>query len=103
MNPKIKTRREFLGQTSRGLGALALANLLNPAALASPAPGPWRGITNPPHIQPRAKRVIYLCMAGGPSHLESFDYKPELARLDGEPMPDSFTKGQPIAQLQGRR
>ena len=40
-------------------------------------------------------------MAGGPSHLETFDYKPKLAELDGQPMPESFTKGQPIAQLQG--
>ena len=41
-------------------------------------------------------------MAGGPSHLETFDYKPKLAAMDGQPMPDSFTKGQPIAQLQGQ-
>ncbi|MCB0188870.1 MAG: DUF1501 domain-containing protein, partial [Caldilineaceae bacterium] len=40
-------------------------------------------------------------MAGGPSHLETFDYKPKLAEMDGQPMPESFTKGQPIAQLQG--
>ena len=46
--------------------------------------------------------MIFLCMAGGPSHLETFDYKPELARLDGKPMPESYTKGQPIAQLQGQ-
>ena len=41
-------------------------------------------------------------MSGGPSHLETFDYKPKLAELDGQPMPESFTKGQPIAQLQGQ-
>jgi hypothetical protein len=46
--------------------------------------------------------VIYLYMAGGPSHLELFDYKPQLAKMHGEPMPESFTKGQPIAQLQGQ-
>ncbi len=51
----------------------------------------------------RAKRVIHLCMAGGMSHLESFDHKPELRRMHGQPMPESFTKGQPIAQLQGKR
>jgi len=55
-----------------------------------------------PHHPPRIKRVIFLCMAGGPSHLETFDYKPELARLDGQPMPASYTAGQPIAQLQGK-
>ncbi|MCA9210642.1 MAG: DUF1501 domain-containing protein, partial [Planctomycetales bacterium] len=46
--------------------------------------------------------VIFLCMAGGPSHLETFDYKPKLAEMDGQPMPESFTAGQPIAQLQGQ-
>jgi len=51
---------------------------------------------------PKAKRVIMLTQAGGPSHLETFDYKPELERLDGEAMPESFTEGQPIAQLQGK-
>ena len=57
----------------------------------------------PLHLPPRVKRVIFLCMAGGPSHLESFDHKPKLAEMDGQPMPESFTKGQPIAQLQGQR
>jgi hypothetical protein len=51
----------------------------------------------------RAKRVIHLCMAGGPSHLETFDPKPALAKLDGKPMPESLTQGQPIAQLQGKQ
>jgi hypothetical protein len=55
-----------------------------------------------PHHPPKAKRVIYLYMSGGPSHLETFDYKPELDKLDGKAMPESFTKGQPIAQLQGQ-
>jgi len=58
---------------------------------------------NPLHFPAKAKRVIHLYMAGGPSHLELFDYKPELARLDGEPTPESFTKGQPIAQLQDQK
>jgi hypothetical protein len=56
-----------------------------------------------PHHAPKAKRVIYLYMSGGPSHLETFDYKPQLDKLDGQPMPESFTKGQPIAQLQGAK
>ncbi|MCA9096653.1 MAG: DUF1501 domain-containing protein, partial [Planctomycetaceae bacterium] len=50
----------------------------------------------------KAKRVIFLCMAGGPSHLETFDYKPKLKELHGQPMPASVTDGQPIAQLQGQ-
>ena len=60
------------------------------------------GAINPRHFAPKAKRVIYLYMAGGPSHLETLDYKPKLAEMSGKPMPESFTKGQPIAQLQGQ-
>jgi hypothetical protein len=88
------TRRTFLTQTATGLGAMALSTLL-PQANAAP------GVIRTPHLPPRAKRVIYLYMAGGPSHLESFDYKPKLAELHGQPMPESYTRGQPIAQLQG--
>jgi hypothetical protein len=64
---------------------------------------PYRGVVNPLHFAQKAKRVIFLCMAGGPSHLELFDEKPKLAEMHGEPVPDSFTKGQPIAQLQGQK
>jgi hypothetical protein len=90
-----QTRRTFLGRTSLGLGAVALSRLLAPAG-ASAGPAAL------PHFAARAKRVIFLYMAGGPSHLETFDHKPRLAALDGQPMPTSFTKGQPIAQLQGQ-
>ena len=85
-------RRTFLGQAGLSLGSAALGNLLGNANAA----------TDVPHFGRKAKRVIFLCMAGGPSHLETFDYKPELDRLNGKPMPESFTKGQPIAQLQGQ-
>ena len=57
----------------------------------------------PLHLPARAKRVIHLYQAGGPSHLELFDNKPKLAAMHGEPMPESFTKGQPIAQLQNQK
>lgn len=90
-----QTRRAFLGRASLGLGAVALSRLLDPPAAAA-AP------TGLPHFAPKARRVIFLYMAGGPSHLETFDYKPKLAAMDGQPMPESFTKGQPIAQLQGQ-
>ncbi len=99
----LETRRHFLGRAATGIGTLALASLLNPMSIAKAATGDrWSGALNSLHYAPKAKRVIHLCMAGGPSHLETFDYKPELARFDGELMPDSFTKGQPIAQLQGQ-
>ncbi|MHB8521139.1 MAG: DUF1501 domain-containing protein [Limisphaerales bacterium] len=100
-------RRTFLGRAAYGLGGLALACLLDPkslsAAEAAPASGHWRGIANPTHFPARAKRVIHLCMAGGPSHLESFDFKPRLKELHGKPFPDSFTKGQQLAQLQNTK
>lgn len=98
-----QTRRQFLGRTARGIGSMALASLLNPGATSAGVPemDRWTGITNPTHVQPRAKRIIYLYMAGGPSHLETFDYKPALRQLDGKPMPASFTDGEQLAQLQG--
>jgi hypothetical protein len=89
-----------------GLGSLALTALLRPEALraaASPSEEPWRGVVRPLHFPARAKRVIFLYMSGGPSQLETFDNKPALAELDGRPMPDSVTRGQPIAQLQGQK
>src|SRR5712691_1041455 len=97
-------RRTFLGRAAYGLGGIALASLLDPklfgSASAAPAAGQWKGVVNPTHFPMRATRVIHLCMAGGPSHLESFDYKLELKRINGEPFPESFTKGQQLAQLQ---
>jgi len=99
-----QTRRAFLGQTSLGLGSLALSTLLDPTLLrgASAVRG-IDGLPDLPHFAPKAKRVIFLYMSGGPSHLETFDNKPDLARLNGQPMPESFTQGQPIAQLQGQQ
>ena len=95
------TRRAFLGRSAAGLGSLALGALLDPRTLG--AGDASRGVVSPLHVPPRARRVIHLYQAGGPSHLELFDYKPELLRRHGQPMPESFTKGQPIAQLQGQK
>lgn len=100
------TRRTFLGSAA-GLGSVALDWLIDPELLkADPRPDPRlssRGVVSPLHVAPQCKRVIYLYQAGGPSHLETFDHKPALAKLAGSPMPESFTKGQPIAQLQGAK
>src|SRR5881628_2002901 len=94
-------RRTFLGRSAFGLGGMALGCLLNPLLRAATAPeGRWRGVIETPHFPARARRVIHLCMAGGPSHLETFDFKPELKKLHGQPFPESFTKGQQLAQLQ---
>ena len=97
------TRRAFLGRTSGGLGLAALTGLLQSETAANSAEGLAAGITDAPHFAGRAKRVIFLCMAGGPSHLESFDYKPKLEAMHGKPMPESYTANQPIAQLQGQK
>jgi len=117
------TRRGLLGRTVGGLGALALASLLDPSLLARPAeaaPLPlqgkgersgapktagdrWRGVIHPLPYPQKIKQVIQLYMAGGPSHLETFDNKPKLKAMHGQPMPESFTKGQQIAQLQGQK
>jgi Protein of unknown function (DUF1501) len=106
----LLARRTFLGQASLGLGSMALASLLQPtvfgAAMAAAAKGGKsrsKGVVNPLHFPQKAKRVIFLCMAGGPSHLELFDEKPKLAEMHGQPVPESFTKGQPIAQLQNQK
>ncbi|MBP7141162.1 MAG: DUF1501 domain-containing protein [Opitutaceae bacterium] len=97
------TRRTFLGRSAAGIGSLALASLLNPHLLrAADANSKWRGIIHPLHHPAKIKRVIYLYQAGGPSHLETFDYKPKLAEMHGKGMPVSFTQGQQIAQLQGK-
>src|SRR5438093_7407058 len=102
-------RRAFLGRISHGVGSLALASLIDPVLLrAGPAKASankdkWVGVINPHHFPAKVKRVIWLTMAGGPSHLETFDYKPKLAAMHKEPMPESVTKGKQIAQLQGQK
>ena len=95
----FQTRRAFLGRTTQGLGSVALASLLQPQLLNAAS----RGVLGPLPFPQKAKRVIWLTMAGGPSQLELFDHKPKLAEMDGKPMPESFTKGQQLAQLQGQK
>ena len=98
------SRRSFLEHSAYGLGGLALAHLIGGggggAAAATPD-GRWRGVVNPPHLPVKARRVIHLCMAGGPSQFETFDNKPALAKYAGQPFPESLTRGQQLAQLQG--
>jgi hypothetical protein len=100
-------RRTFLGRGLVGLGAFALNHMVDPRiayGAQNPAAGATsQGVINPLHHTARAKRVIYLYQAGGPSHLETFDYKPKLAAMHGQPMPDSMTAGQQLAQLQRQK
>lgn len=101
------TRRHFFRQTGFGLGALALSSLLDQNIFAqSEQKSSASGSTSPmepkpPHFAPRAKSVIYLFMAGGPSQLDLFDYKPKLEELNGQPIPESFTKGERFAFIKG--
>jgi hypothetical protein len=106
LDPMAIARRSFLRQSGYGLGGIALAMLgQEPSAAAGkpaglPKPDDWHGALQQPHFPVRAKRVIFLCMAGGPSQFETFDWKPTLRELDGKPFPESFTQGQQLAQLQ---
>ena len=96
---RAMNRRTFLNSAGIGVGAAALHALW---CRDSAARERHLGLEELPHHEPKVKRVIFLYMSGGPSHLETFDYKPKLNELDGQPMPESFTQGQPIAQLQGQ-
>src|SRR4051794_5833378 len=99
MSLRHVTRRHFFEQASFGIGGLALASLMDRVALASS-----QGATSPAHtlqFTPKVKRVIYLFMAGAPSQLDLFDPKPVLAKHDGQPIPDEFTKGERFAFIKG--
>lgn len=98
-----QTRRHFFGQCGVGLGALALSSLLSDDAAAASGE---RDLSNPlaprpTHFPAKAKRVIFLFMAGGPSQLELFDYKPKLQELDGQIVPPSYTKNKRFAFIKG--
>src|SRR3954453_3755298 len=97
-----RTRREFLWEAGAGFTGLALAGLLSrdgffgsPAVAASPAGVPANPLApRPPHFGPKAKSVIFLFMYGGPSHVDTFDYKPDLYPLDGKTIPvKTFGRG----------
>src|SRR4051812_47874734 len=96
------TRREFFGRFALGLGGIALSQLLPPplgAAGVTPIANPFAGILPEPHFPPRAKRIIYLFMAGGPSQLDLFDYKPLLNQRNGEDLPESVRMGQRLTGM----
>lgn len=84
----LQTRRQFFGRTATGLGATALASLLNPGLLSAST-----------HFAPKAKHVIYLFMSGGPSHIDLFDYKPKLQAHHGEELPGSIRMGQRVTGM----
>ncbi len=83
------TRRDFLKKAGLGLGSVALGNLLNPAEAMAQKMNPM-DVPGLPHFAPKAKRIIYLFQSGGPSQLETFDYKPSLNKWHGKEIPDSI-------------
>jgi hypothetical protein len=97
----LLTRRHFLGRTATGLGAAALASLLDPRLFAeAPAASvPAQGVLGAPHFAPRAKRVIYLFMHGGPAQMDLFDYKPKLKEYHGKEIPASVRMGQRLTGM----
>ncbi len=95
------TRRDFLTKTSLGLGALGLSQLINPGDLFAGKllSGTQNGALGQPHFPPKAKRVIYLFQSGAPSQLDLFDYKPLLAKMNGQDLPESVRQGQRLTGM----
>ncbi|MDA7887751.1 DUF1501 domain-containing protein [Akkermansiaceae bacterium] len=100
-DPLIESRREFLLRSGNGLGAAALSTLFNPGLIGS-AMGKesvYGGLPDLPHFPGKAKRVIYMFMAGGPSHIDLFDYKPIQRKLHGTELPDSVRQEQRLTGM----
>ncbi|WP_189356822.1 DUF1501 domain-containing protein, partial [Arenibacter certesii] len=98
-NPLKVNRRHFFSQLSVGIGSLALGSLLIPDLFKGSAGSLAAQPLGIPHFAPKAKRIIYLFQAGGPSQFESFDYKPTLQKRMGEDLPDSIRGGQRLTGM----
>src|SRR5437868_472133 len=94
-------RRDFFSRFAMGLGGVALGNLLQGSSSAADPRNPFAGILDKPHFAPKAKRIIYLFMAGGPSQHDLFDYKPLLNKMNGEDLPASVRMGQRLTGMTG--
>ena len=98
------TRRQLFGRTAAGIGSLALASLLDERLLAATESRTGTpGLLSQPHFAPRAKRIIYLFMQGGPSQLDLFDHKPTLGQRHGEELPESVRMGQRITGMTSKQ
>jgi hypothetical protein len=91
------TRREFFGRSACGLGTAALASLMTREGLAAPV----AGLPGLPHFAPKAKHVIYLFQNGAPTHVELFDFKPKLAAMHGQPVPESYLGDKRFSTMTG--
>ena len=93
-----QTRRHFFGRCGVGVGSIALGSLMHRGVIAANARTDQNPLApKPSHFPAKAKSIIYLFMAGGPSQLEMWDYKPKLAELNGQPIPDSYIEGKRFA------
>src|SRR6185436_15609436 len=104
MNPLAEhhlhlTRRHFFGRMAAGIGTAALGSLLNPRLLSAMESDSAHTSLLKPHFTPKAKRVIYLFMAGGPSQIDLYDYKPTLGKLHESELPDSIRMGQRLTGM----
>jgi hypothetical protein len=97
----VPDRRSFLTRSALGLGGVALAELLRAADATKPSP--FAGVLDKPHHAPKARRVIYLFMSGGPSQLDLFDHKPKLNELNGQDLPASVRMGQRVTGMTGHQ
>src|SRR5690349_10002384 len=99
------TRRHFLSTSGLGLGAMALSSLVGAGGTEARADIPIDPMQplaeRQPPFAPRAKRVIYLHLTGSPPNLDTYDYKPELVKRDGQDCPDQFLKGKTFAFTSG--
>src|SRR5438105_5016377 len=94
-------RRDFFGRFGFGLGGAALFGLFNRdlGAASVAAANPFKGILDAPHFPPKARRIIYLFMSGGPSQHDLFDYKPLLNKMNGQDLPASVRMGQRLTGM----
>ena len=99
------TRRHFFGRSSTGLGAAVLANLMGTPGMASVTTDPLGSGAALEHLHfaPKAKRVIYLFMSGGPSQMDLWDYKPALNEQNGQELPESVRQGQRLSTMSGNQ
>src|SRR5438067_11645574 len=97
----LLTRRQFFGRSAAGIGTVALASLLNERLFAADKDSSLKthGVLPALHFAPKAKRVIYLFMSGGPSHIDLFDYKPKLKELHGTELPAEIRMGQRVTGM----
>ena len=95
----LQTRRHFFQQAGFGIGSMALGSLLNDSLFAQAAVNPMA--VKAPHFAPKARQIIFLFMAGAPSQLDLFDYKPALNKYNGQPVPEEVIKGERFAFIKG--